>query len=49
MHAKDSAYLLLKGYIRIAKDSLGIDGKETKTRLDNMKTDNKADMKRGNL
>ena len=47
MHAKDSAYLLLKGYIRIAKDSLGIDEGDEEDGLDNMKTDNKADMKKG--
>ena len=47
LHAKDSAYLLLKGYIKIAKDSLGIDEGDEEDALDNMKTENKTDLKKG--
>jgi penicillin-binding protein 2 len=42
-HSKDSAYLLLKGYIKIAKDTLGIDEGDEEEGLDNMK----ADIKKG--
>ncbi len=45
MHAKDSAYLLLKGYIRIAKDSLGIDEGDEEEGVDGMKTDDKKSEK----
>jgi penicillin-binding protein 2 len=41
MHAKDSAYLILKGYLKIAKDSLGIDEGDEEEGLDKMKVDDK--------
>lgn len=41
VHSKDSAYLLLKGYIKIAKDSLGIDEGDEEEGLDSMKKDDK--------
>lgn len=46
MHAKDSAYLVLKGYLKIAKDTLGIDEGDEEEGLDNMKTDSKTDLKK---
>ncbi|MFN8250605.1 MAG: penicillin-binding transpeptidase domain-containing protein [Ferruginibacter sp.] len=46
-HAKDSAYLILKGYIKIAKDSLGIDEGDEEEGLDNLKTDSKTELKKG--
>jgi penicillin-binding protein 2 len=40
MHSKDSAYLIAKGYLRIIKDTLGIDDDETDTEgFDKMKKD----------
>jgi hypothetical protein len=40
MHAKDSAYLILKGFIKIAKDTLDIEEEgEDKETLDNLKKD----------
>ncbi len=47
MHAKDSAYLVLKGYLKIAKDTLGIEEGDEEEGLDNMKTDSKTDLKKG--
>jgi penicillin-binding protein 2 len=41
MHAKDSAYLILKGYLKIAKDSLDIDEGDEEEGLDKMKADDK--------
>jgi penicillin-binding protein 2 len=41
LHSKDSAYLLLKGYIKIAKDSLGIDEGDEEDALDKMKEEDK--------
>ncbi len=41
MHAKDSAYLILKGYIKIAKDTLGIEDGDEDEGLSNMKADDK--------
>lgn len=40
-HSKDSAYLILKGYIKIAKDSLGIEDGDEEEGLDKMKQDEK--------
>jgi penicillin-binding protein 2 len=45
MHAKDSAYLILKGYLKIAKDSLGIDEGDEEEGLDKMKADDKLGKK----
>lgn len=42
-HAKDSAYLIAKGYIKGIKDTLGIDEEDEKDALDKMKTDKEAD------
>lgn len=41
LHSKDSAYLILKGYIKIAKDSLGIEDGDEEEGLDKMKEDEK--------
>jgi penicillin-binding protein 2 len=38
-HAKDSAYLLAKGYIKLLKDTLELDAEDEKEALDKMKTD----------
>ena len=38
-HAKDSAYLVAKGYIKIIKDTLGIDEEDENDALDKMKKD----------
>ena len=38
-HAKDSAYLIAKGFIKIIKDTLGIDEEDEKDALEKMKTD----------
>ncbi len=45
LHSKDSAYLILKGYIKIAKDTLGIDDGDEEDAVDKMKADNKAEVK----
>jgi penicillin-binding protein 2 len=45
LHSKDSAYLILKGYIKIAKDTLGIDEGDEEDAVDKMKADNKAEVK----
>ncbi len=45
LHSKDSAYLILKGYIKIAKDTLGIDEGDEEDAVDKMKADNKGDVK----
>jgi len=42
-HAKDSAYLIAKGYIKVIKDTLGIDEEDEKDALDKIKTDKEAD------
>lgn len=36
MHAKDSAYLLAKGYIRIVKDTMGLDEEDDQESLDKL-------------
>jgi penicillin-binding protein 2 len=41
LHSKDSAYLILKGYIKIAKDTMGIDDGEEEDAVDKMKEDEK--------
>ncbi len=41
-HAKDSAYLIAKGYIKIIKDTLGIDEEDENDALDRMKKDREA-------
>lgn len=38
-HAKDSAYLVAKGYIKTIKDTLGIDEEDENDALDKMKKD----------
>jgi len=38
-HSKDSAYLIAKGYIKIIKDTLGIDEEDENDALDKMKKD----------
>lgn len=45
MHAKDSAYLILKGYLKLAKDTLGIEEGDEEEGLDNMKADDKLGKK----
>ena len=45
-HAKDSAYLLAKGYIRLIKDTVGLDEGDEDDALDKIKTD-KEDIKKG--
>lgn len=39
MHAKDSAYLIAKGYIKIIKDTLDLDSEDEADALDKMKKD----------
>jgi hypothetical protein len=46
LHSKDSAYLILKGYIKIEKDTLGIDEGDEEDAVDKMKDDNKAEIKK---
>lgn len=41
-HAKDSAYLIAKGYIKIIKDTLEIDEEDENDALDKMKKDKEA-------
>jgi penicillin-binding protein 2 len=44
MHKRDSAYLIAKGYIKIAKDTTGIEEEDDSDALDNFKkSDNKND------
>ena len=38
-HAKDSAYLVEKGFVKSIKDTLGLDEEDEKDALDKMKTD----------
>ncbi len=38
-HAKDSAYLIAKGFIKIIKDTLGMDEEDEKDALERMKSD----------
>jgi hypothetical protein len=42
MHAKDSAYLIAKGYIRIIKDTLGLDESDDEDALENLKKEKEA-------
>ncbi len=42
-HAKDSAYLIAKGYIRIIKDTLDMDEEDENDALDKMKKDREAE------
>ncbi|MBP6024800.1 peptidoglycan D,D-transpeptidase FtsI family protein [Ferruginibacter sp.] len=44
-HSKDSAYLIAKGYIRIIKDTLGMDESDEDEALDKLKKD-KEDLKK---
>ena len=41
MHAKDSAYLIAKGYIKILKDTIGLDEEDDTESLDKLKKQNK--------
>ncbi len=45
VHAKDSAYLISKGYIRIIRDTLGLDELDIDDALDVLKNDKKKDAK----
>ncbi len=45
-HSKDSAYLITKGYIRIIKDTIGMDESDEEDALDNLKKD-KEELKKG--
>lgn len=45
MHSKDSAYLIAKGYIRIIKDTMGIDEVDDEESLDKIKQKSKDDKK----
>ena len=47
MHAKDSAYLIAKGYIRIIKDTLDMDDDDEADVLDKMKKDKETVKKDG--
>jgi hypothetical protein len=44
-HSKDSAYLIAKGYIKIIKDTLGMDESDEDDALDKLKKD-KEDLKK---
>lgn len=44
-HAKDSGYLFAKGYIKIYKDTIGMDDEDEENALDKMKND-KEDLKK---
>jgi penicillin-binding protein 2 len=46
LHSKDSAYLILKGYIKIVKDSLGIEDGDEEDAVDKMKKDDIKDLKK---
>ncbi len=37
MHAKDSSYLIAKGYIKIIKDTMGLDDEDDTESLDRLK------------
>ena len=41
-HAKDSAYLVSKGYIKIVKDSMGLDADDEADALDKIKKEKDA-------
>jgi penicillin-binding protein 2 len=45
-HSKDSAYLIAKGYIKILKDTIGMDDSDEEDALDKMKKD-KEELKKG--
>ena len=44
-HSKDSAYLVAKGYIKIIKDTLGMDDSDEEEAMDKLKKD-KEDQKK---
>jgi penicillin-binding protein 2 len=44
-HAKDSGYLIAKGFIKIIKDTLGMDEEDEKDALDRMKSDKETSKK----
>ncbi|HNJ96377.1 MAG TPA: hypothetical protein PLS65_16470, partial [Ferruginibacter sp.] len=46
LHAKDSAYLLAKGYIRLIKDTMDVDASDEEEALDQIKID-KEGIKKG--
>ena len=46
MHARDSAYLIAKGYIRIMKDTIGLDDNDDEGALDKLQKDKEA-LKKG--
>ncbi|MGG9961844.1 peptidoglycan D,D-transpeptidase FtsI family protein [Ferruginibacter sp. SUN106] len=45
-HSKDSAYLIAKGYIKVIKDTIGMDESDEEDALDNIKKD-KEELKNG--
>jgi len=45
-HSKDSAYLIAKGYIKILKDTIGMEDSDEEDALDNIKKD-KEEVKKG--
>ena len=45
LHAKDSAYLIAKGYIRLIKDTMDVDATDEEEILDQLKKD-KEDLKK---
>ena len=45
MHSKDSAYLIAKGYIRIIKDTMGLDEVDDEESLDKLRQRSKDDKK----
>ncbi len=45
LHAKDSAYLVAKGYIRIIKDTMGLDEQDEEDALEKLKKDKEAGKK----
>jgi penicillin-binding protein 2 len=42
MHARDSAYLISKGYLKIIKDTLGLDEEDEQDALDKLKKDKES-------
>jgi len=46
MHAKDSAYLIAKGYLKIVSDTIGLDEADEEEALDKLKKDKEA-LKKG--
>ena len=42
MHIKDSAYMIAKGYIKLIKDTVGMDEDDEDQALDKMKEDKEA-------